>query len=88
MFTGVKGFLFALDPKTGKTIRDFGENGSINLGSGLNTPGVTYQDMLIVGGVGGKMVHFASSSCGLRSMRFIMALHSMIQVLRFEGLGM
>ena len=54
LFTGVKGFLFALDPKTGKTIRDFGENGSINLGSGLNTPGVTYRDVLIVGGVGGK----------------------------------
>jgi quinoprotein glucose dehydrogenase len=54
LFTAVKGFLFALDPKTGKTIRDFGKNGSINLKSGLNTPGVTYRDMLIVGGVGGK----------------------------------
>ena len=54
LFTAVKGFLFAIDPKTGETIRGFGENGSINLGSGLNTPGVTYQDVLIVGGVGGK----------------------------------
>ena len=54
LFTAVKGFLFALDPKTGETIRGFGENGSINLGSGLNTPGVTWQDVLIVGGVGGK----------------------------------
>ena len=54
LFTGVKGFLFAVDPKTGKTIRSFGNNGSIKLNSGLNTPGVTYQDLLIVGGVGGK----------------------------------
>ncbi len=38
LFTAVDGFLFALDPKTGKTIRGFGDNGSINLGSGLNTP--------------------------------------------------
>lgn len=54
LFTAVDGFLFALDPKTGKTIRGFGDNGSINLGSGLNTPGVTYKDVLIVGGVGGQ----------------------------------
>ncbi len=54
LFTAVKGYLFAIDPKTGETIRGFGENGSINLESGLNTPGVTYQDVLIVGGLGGK----------------------------------
>lgn len=53
ILTGVKGHLFAVDPDTGKTIREFGENGSINLGSGLNTPGVVYQDLVIVGGVGG-----------------------------------
>lgn len=54
IFTGVNGFLFAIDPASGKTIREFGENGSINLGSGLNTPGVVYKDMLILGGLGGK----------------------------------
>jgi quinoprotein glucose dehydrogenase len=54
LFTAVNGFLFAIDPKTGKTIREFGDKGSINLGSGLNTPGVTYKDMLILGGLGGK----------------------------------
>ncbi len=53
LFTGVGGFLFALDAKTGEVIRSFGENGSVNLGSGLNTPGVIYKDMLILGGVGG-----------------------------------
>lgn len=54
LLTGVGGFLFAIDPGTGKTIRDFGENGSISLGSGLNTPGVIYRDLVIVGGVGGQ----------------------------------
>jgi quinoprotein glucose dehydrogenase len=54
LFTAVNGFLFAIDPKTGETIRSFGDKGSINLGSGLNTPGVTYKDLLILGGLGGK----------------------------------
>ncbi|MDF1751987.1 MAG: PQQ-binding-like beta-propeller repeat protein [Verrucomicrobiales bacterium] len=53
LFTGVAGYLFALNPKNGEVIRTFGENGSINLESGLNTPGVIYQDSLILGGVGG-----------------------------------
>ena len=54
LFTGVAGYLFALDPKTGEVIRSFGEGGSINLESGLNTPGVVYNNLLILGGVGGK----------------------------------
>ncbi|MDA1277488.1 MAG: PQQ-binding-like beta-propeller repeat protein [Verrucomicrobia bacterium] len=54
LLTGVGRFLFALDPKTGEVIRDFGDNGSVNLDSGLNTPGVIYQDSLILGGVGGQ----------------------------------
>jgi quinoprotein glucose dehydrogenase len=54
IFTGVGGFLFALDAKTGAVIRSFGENGSVDLASGLNTPGVIYRDSLILGGVGGK----------------------------------
>ena len=54
LFTGVGSFLFALDAKTGEVIRSFGDKGSIDLGSGLNTPGVIYKDLLILGGVGGK----------------------------------
>lgn len=54
LFTAVGGYLFALDPKSGEVIRGFGQDGSINLESGLNTPGVTYRDLLILGGVGGK----------------------------------
>lgn len=54
LFTGVGGFLFALDARTGEVIREFGENGSVELGSGLNTPGVIHRDLLILGGVGGK----------------------------------
>lgn len=63
LFTGVNNYLFALDAKTGEVIRSFGENGSIHLGDGLdadprpnvglNTPGVIYKDMLILGGIGG-----------------------------------
>jgi quinoprotein glucose dehydrogenase len=54
LFTSVNGFLFAIDPNNGQTIRDFGDKGSIKLGSGLNTPGVTYKDLLILGGLGGQ----------------------------------
>ena len=54
LLTGVGSFLFALDAKTGAVMREFGENGSVNLGSGLNTPGVMYKDLLILGGIGGK----------------------------------
>jgi quinoprotein glucose dehydrogenase len=63
LFTAVGNYLFAVDPKTGKTLTSFGENGSIHLGSGLdremppnvglNTPGVIYKDLMILGGVGG-----------------------------------
>jgi quinoprotein glucose dehydrogenase len=54
LFTAVNGFLFAIDPKSGETMSSFGDKGSINLGSGLNTPGVIFKDMLILGGLGGK----------------------------------
>ena len=63
LFTGVGNYLYALDPKTGQIIRGFGQNGSLHLGTGLttngtpsvglNTPGITFRDMLILGGVGG-----------------------------------
>ena len=63
LFTAVGNYLFALDLKTGAPLRTFGENGSIHLGTGLdadgppnvglNTPGVIYQDLLIIGGIGG-----------------------------------
>src|SRR5262245_40486708 len=63
LFTGVGNYLYALDPGSGRTIRSFGQNGSIHLGTGLdvegtpgvglNTPGVAYKDLIIIGGVGG-----------------------------------
>jgi quinoprotein glucose dehydrogenase len=63
LFTGVGNHLYALDPKSGQVIRSFGQDGSIHLGSGLdmegtrgvglNTPGVTHKDLLIIGGLGG-----------------------------------
>lgn len=63
LFTASGLYLFAIDPKTGETIRSFGENGSIHLGKGLdvepppsvglNTPGVIFGDVMILGGFGG-----------------------------------
>jgi quinoprotein glucose dehydrogenase len=63
LFTAAGNYLFALDPKTGVPVRTFGENGSIHLGTGLggevrpnvglNTPGVIYKDLLVIGGLGG-----------------------------------
>jgi len=63
IFTGAGAYLYALDAATGKPIRTFGNNGSIHLGEGIdthgnpgpptiiiNTPGVIYKDMYIVGG--------------------------------------
>jgi quinoprotein glucose dehydrogenase len=63
IFTAVGNFLFALDPATGLLVESFGEKGAIHLGKdldleatpnvGLNTPGVIYKDLLIIGGFGG-----------------------------------
>ena len=63
LLTATGNQLFALDPSTGKTISSFGENGAVALGAGLdvdgtpniglNTPGVIYRDLLILGGFGG-----------------------------------
>jgi quinoprotein glucose dehydrogenase len=63
IFTGVGPYLYALNAATGKLIPSFGDNGSIHLGSGvevpggkgppevtLNTPGLIYKDLYIVGG--------------------------------------
>jgi quinoprotein glucose dehydrogenase len=61
LFAGVMNYLYCLDPATGKPIPDFGENGRIDLRKGLRepyqeqsialtSPGVVYQDLIIVGG--------------------------------------
>ena len=64
IFTGAGPYLYALNAKTGKLIPTFGENGSIHLGAAvevpngegppsvvINTPGVIYRDLYIVGGL-------------------------------------
>ena len=61
LFTSAGTWLYAIDARTGKPIPTFGDNGSIHLGRGLgtsglpsirlNTPGVVYKDLLIVGGL-------------------------------------
>ncbi len=61
LFAGIMNYLYALDPKTGKPIADFGEAGRIDLRKGLRgdyhlqsialtTPGIVYKDLIIVGG--------------------------------------
>ncbi len=71
LFTGVRGFLFALDPATGEVIRSFGDEGAVELGTGLNTPGVIYRDLLILGGQGGQgVVRALSARTGQEVWRF------------------
>ncbi|MBL8209210.1 MAG: PQQ-binding-like beta-propeller repeat protein [Bryobacterales bacterium] len=64
LFTGAGPYLYALNADDGKLIRSFGKNGSVHLGEGtdtygqpspptvsINTPGVIYKDLYIVGGL-------------------------------------
>ncbi len=61
LFAGAANFLYALDPRDGKPIPTFGENGRIDLRKNLRgdykeqsialtTPGIVYKDLIIVGG--------------------------------------
>ncbi|MBS1800869.1 MAG: PQQ-binding-like beta-propeller repeat protein [Acidobacteria bacterium] len=61
LLAGIGNYLYALDPATGKPIASFGTGGRVdlreNLGRdpekqsiSLNTPGVIYKDLIIVGG--------------------------------------
>ncbi|HYE31743.1 MAG TPA: pyrroloquinoline quinone-dependent dehydrogenase [Methylomirabilota bacterium] len=63
LFTAAGNHLYALSTTNGEPIRSFGTNGAVHLGTGLsdgppprvglNTPGVIYKDLLILGGIGG-----------------------------------
>jgi quinoprotein glucose dehydrogenase len=61
IFAGVMNYLYALDPKTGKPIPSFGEDGRVDLRKNLrgdykehyismDSPGLIYKDLIIVGG--------------------------------------
>jgi quinoprotein glucose dehydrogenase len=61
LLVGLRNFLYALDPATGRAIASFGTNGRIDLREGLGgdpalqsialtSPGVLYKDLIIVGG--------------------------------------
>ncbi len=61
ILAGVMNYLYALDAQTGKPIPSFGEEGRIDLRKGLRgdylsqsialtSPGIVYQDLIIVGG--------------------------------------
>jgi quinoprotein glucose dehydrogenase len=61
LFAGIINYLYALDPATGKTLKEFGDGGRIDLRKDLGvadikdafatmtSPGVVYKDMIIVG---------------------------------------
>ena len=59
LFFGLGPWLYALDPANGQPVKNFGEDGRIDLRQGLgrgrgltvqaNSPGVIYRDMLIMG---------------------------------------
>jgi quinoprotein glucose dehydrogenase len=61
LFAAVQGFLYALDPATGRPIADFGTEGRVDLRENLGrdpskqswvltSPGIVYRDLIIVGG--------------------------------------
>jgi len=61
IFAGIMNYLYKLDAETGKPITSFGEDGRVDLRKGLRgdylansialtTPGVVYNDVIIVGG--------------------------------------
>lgn len=60
LLAGVKNYLYALDPRTGKPIESFGEHGRIDLRKNLSgdptqfylsltSPGIVYKDLIILG---------------------------------------
>jgi quinoprotein glucose dehydrogenase len=60
IFAGIDEFLYALDAQTGQMVKDFGDNGRVDLTKGLGrddqqlmvrltSPGVVYRDLLILG---------------------------------------
>jgi glucose dehydrogenase len=61
LFAGVANFLYALDPRDGKPIKSFGDDGRVDLRKNLRgdyreqsialtTPGIIYKNLIIVGG--------------------------------------
>ncbi len=66
IYTSVAGYLYALSARTGKPVRSFGQNGSVNLASpvqwgagraviaSMNSPGVIYKDLYIASVTGGS----------------------------------
>ena len=61
IFAGVMNYLYALDPSTGRPVPSFGENGKVDLRKNLrgdysnhyfamDSPGVVYKNLIIVGG--------------------------------------
>jgi quinoprotein glucose dehydrogenase len=87
IFTSAGTWLYALDARTGLPVRTFGDNGSIHLGQGmgiqetppntlLNTPGVIYKDLLIMGGLVSEATAGALRAFDVRTGRLRWVFHT------------
>jgi quinoprotein glucose dehydrogenase len=87
IFTSAGTWLYALDAGTGRPVRTFGDNGSIHLGQGmgiddtppitrLNTPGVIYKDLLIMGGLVSEATAGALRAFDVRTGRLRWVFHT------------
>ncbi len=63
---GAGNWLYALDPKTGKVIPGFGENGRTNISAGTSTVGAIFRDVLVAAGYAGDVFGYDIRTGALR----------------------
>jgi len=66
LFFGAGNWLYALDPKTGRIIDSFGENGRTNIPTAATTVGAIHEHMIVVAGYLGDVFGFDVRSGDLR----------------------
>jgi quinoprotein glucose dehydrogenase len=84
IFTSAGSWLYAVHARTGEVVRSFGDNGSIHLGQGLegtpavrlNTPGILYKDLLILGGLVSEQTPGAIRAFDVRTGALRWAFHT------------
>jgi quinoprotein glucose dehydrogenase len=86
ILTAAGTWLYALDARTGRPVRSFGEKGAIHLGAGLrtdslvsaglNSPGVVYKDLLILSANVGEAVSGAIRALDVRTGRQRWVFHT------------
>ncbi len=63
---GAGNWLYALDPKTGKPLAGFGENGRTNIPAGTSTVGAIFRDVLVAAGYAGDVFGYDIRTGALR----------------------